>query len=108
MNYHSLKALALYVLIDKKNCNDYFSIFSEILEKDESCSTCTPQEIISMRSIVDFLLLYDLSQKNSQDDEEVDIPSTQELILKYAYQGITKENKFIYLCIFFLFKPKVF
>ncbi|KAL4471208.1 hypothetical protein ABPG72_007575 [Tetrahymena utriculariae] len=87
LNYNSLKSLALYVLIDKKNCIDFFSVFNDILDKNDDCSNCTPQEIISLRSIVDFLLLYDLTQKQSQDDEDIDIPQTQDLILKYAYQA---------------------
>ncbi|EAS07620.2 AT hook motif protein (macronuclear) [Tetrahymena thermophila SB210] len=87
LNFNSLKSLALYVLIDKKNCIDFFSVFSDILDKSENCQNCTPQEIISLRSIVDFLLLYDLTQKQSQDDEDIDIPQTQDLILKYAYQA---------------------
>lgn len=82
---HSLKSLALYVLIDRNYCNDFFSVFQDLLMKNTNCQNCTPQEIISLRSIVDFILLYDLSQKSSEDEEEIDIPFTQELILKYAY-----------------------
>ncbi|KAL4429318.1 hypothetical protein ABPG74_002304 [Tetrahymena malaccensis] len=100
LNFNSLKSLALYVLIDKKNCINFFSVFNDILDKNESCQNCTPQEIISLRSIVDFLLLYDLTQKQSQDDEDIDIPQTQELILKYAYQGIQYFNQTYHIKIF--------
>jgi hypothetical protein len=73
---HALKALALYVLIDRNVCNDFFSVFQDLLAKNEFCALSSPQEIISLRSIVDFILLYDLAQKASPDEDEIDITFT--------------------------------
>jgi len=32
LKYHGLKALALYVMLEKKTCIEYFQVFTEILK----------------------------------------------------------------------------
>ncbi|EGR28535.1 AT hook motif family protein, putative [Ichthyophthirius multifiliis] len=81
---HSLKALALYVLIDRNYCNDFFNVFLEFLQKNEDEDNLSI--IISLRSIVDFILLYDFAKNPSQSDD-IDISLTQDLILQQGFQA---------------------
>ncbi|KRX09749.1 Armadillo-type fold [Pseudocohnilembus persalinus] len=81
---NAAKAIALFVLTDKKLCEGYSEIYKDMLDLyeggDNNNSLC--QHIISIKSLIDFMMLY-----NFNNNQEIDVLEIVNQFTRIAFQG---------------------
>lgn len=96
---YGIKCLGLFALISEKLCRNYFEIFESSLstywdqqqqleQGNQPDYVVTVRAIISLRAVVDFILLFNLNKDpEEEEDKRIDLKEVFEKFISLMFRG---------------------